>query len=184
MTEYILISIALAMDCFTVSIAAGIAARRILWHQMTHMTIAFGLFQGGMTLIGYHGMNLMRQWIEVIDHWIAFALLCYLGYKMISTLWTKESAQELQPDILKPTRIPTIAIATSIDAFAVGITLACVKSDIVPAAAIIALGSSLFTILGLALGITLGKHIKLPAEPIGGVVLICIGIKILIEHLG
>ena len=126
----------------------------------------------------------MRQWIEVIDHWIAFALLCYLGYKMISTLWTKESAQELQPDILKPTRIPTIAIATSIDAFAVGITLACVKGDIVPAAAIIALGSSLFTILGLALGITLGKHIKLPAEPIGGVVLICIGIKILIEHLG
>lgn len=184
MTEYVLISIALAMDCFSVSIATGIAARRVMWSHMTLMTLAFGVFQGGMTLIGYLGMNSMRHWIESVDHWIAFVLLSYLGFNMISTLWTEDDRQEFTPDILKMSHIPTMAVATSIDALAVGITFACVRSDIVTASLTIALGSSLFTVLGLCIGIMVGQRLKLPAEPIGGLVLIGIGIKILIEHLG
>lgn len=185
MLQYTLISIALAMDCFSVSIATGIAARRILWTQMTLMTLAFGIFQGGMTLIGYHGTLLFSHWITTIDHWIAFTLLLYLGTNMISTLWRKSDNDDDTDTcrLLQPRNIPILAIATSIDALAIGITLACVDSNIWQATPIIALGSSLFTILGLALGLLIGKHISIPAEPLGGIVLIGIGIKILIEHL-
>ena len=103
---------------------------------------------------------------------------------MISTLWTEDDRQEFTPDILKMSHIPTMAVATSIDALAVGITFACVRSDIVTSSLTIAMVSILFTVLGLCIVIMVGLRLNLPAEPIGGVVLIGIGIKILIEHLG
>ena len=162
MAEILLIAIALAIDCFTVSIAAGVTARRIIWKPMTLMTLAFGIFQGGMTAIGYFGMEMLARWIEKFDHWLAFILLCYLGFNMISTAWNKEESANM--DLLALRNIPTLAVATSIDALAVGISFAC-------------------TITGLGLGIKAGRHIPFPAEPLGGIVLIGIGVKILVEHL-
>ena len=178
------------MDCFSVSIAAGVTARRVILKPMLLMVLAFGAFQGGMTLAGYLGMAYFSSWIESIDHWIAFALLTYLGVNMIRTIWQKEKDEKL--DLLSARNIPTLAVATSIDALAVGISYACVGfgeiSSWCPwpallACLIIALGSSLFTVLGLSIGIIAGKRITFPVEPIGGLVLIAIGIKILVEHL-
>lgn len=199
MTEIILISIALAMDCFSVSIAAGVTARRMVIKPMLLMVLAFGIFQGGMTLIGYLCMRCFSGWIGSIDHWIAFFLLTYLGLNMILTLWRKESPLQLPQSgespvcrLLEIKNIPMLAVATSIDALAVGISFACVGFGQLsswctfPAAVactIIALTSSLFTIAGLSIGITAGKRITFPVEPIGGIVLIAIGLKILIEHL-
>lgn len=180
MVEILLIAIALAIDCFTVSIAAGVTARRIIWKPMIIMTLAFGIFQGGMTVIGYFGMDLLAHWIETFDHWLAFILLLYLGFNMISTIWNKEESTNM--DLLALHNIPTLAVATSIDALAVGISFACVGfqwSYVV----IIALISSLATIIGLGIGIKAGQRIPFPVEPLGGIVLIGIGVKILIEHL-
>ncbi len=180
MAEILLIAIALAIDCFTVSIAAGVTARRIIWKPMTLMTLAFGIFQGGMTAIGYFGMEMLARWIEKFDHWLAFILLCYLGFNMISTAWNKEESANM--DLLALRNIPTLAVATSIDALAVGISFSCIGFQwyyII----IIALVSSLATITGLGLGIKAGSHIPFPAEPLGGIVLIGIGVKILVEHL-
>ena len=123
MAEILLIAIALAIDCFTVSIAAGVTARRIIWKPMTLMTLAFGIFQGGMTAIGYFGMEMLARWIEKFDHWLAFILLCYLGFNMISTAWNKEESANM--DLLALRNIPTLAVATSIDALAVSHTFPC-----------------------------------------------------------
>lgn len=187
--EIILLSIALAMDCFTVSIAAGITARRVVRWPMTVMALSFGLFQGGMTLLGYVGMDQFRDQLESIDHWIAFSLLLYLGTRMI--LESRKEEEEKTLDLLSLRTIPTMAVATSIDALAVGISMSCsVDTESLSVwralwypVLMIGLGSLLFTILGLGIGIKVGRHINWPVEAVGGVVLIGIGVKILIEHL-
>lgn len=182
MIEYILIGIALAMDCFSVSIAAGIQARRTVLTPMLLMIVAFGVFQSGMTALGYYGMSIFSGWIETFDHWIAFALLTYLGYNMISTLWKTDEDEKM--NLLAVKNIPLMAVATSIDALAVGISFACISTEsILLATLTIGICSSIFTIAGLSLGIQAGKRIPFPVEPIGGAVLITIGVKILIEHL-
>jgi len=173
------------MDCFTVSIACGISTRRIIYVPMLSMCLAFGLFQGGMTLLGYLGISAFSDTLSPIDHWIAFILLSYLGIRMIIDGFRKE--EERTFNLLDPKVIVTMAIATSIDALAVGISIGCLYKEDVPllwkAAGIIAFSSFLFTIFGLALGITIGKKTKWPAEVFGGIILILIGIKVLIEHL-
>jgi len=183
--EIWLLAIALAMDCFTVSIAAGLSARKIILFPMITMILLFGLFQGGMTWIGYIGTSLFYQYFTSIDHWIAFALLSYLGGNMI---WgSLHPENEHGGEILCYRKLPTLAIATSIDALAVGISFACMESmtqnSILIPVIIIGVCSSLFTILGLGIGIVAGKKLNLNVELIGGIILISIGIKILIEHL-
>lgn len=179
--EIFFLGVALAMDCFTVSVAAGISARSLIMRPMARLTVCFGLFQGGMTLLGYFGTSFFSSWIESFDHWIAFALLMYLGINMIRSGFTDN--EEKQMDLLAGKNVVTLSIATSIDALAVGISLACVDSNIWFSAMVIAICSSLFTIVGLALGIMAGKKITFPVEPIGGIVLICIGIKVLMENI-
>ncbi len=188
--EIIILAIALAMDCFTVSIACGLAQKKVVRGPMTAMIFLFGIFQGGMTLAGWYGGSLFSNIVRPIDHWIAFALLAYLGGKMVYEAYRpKEDEKECsacKKGLLRTRNLITMAVATSIDALAVGVSfafLALSSMRLYTACLIIALASSLFTLLGLGIGIFAGKRIKFPVEALGGIILIGIGIKILIEHL-
>lgn len=188
--EIIILAIALAMDCFTVSIACGLAQKKVVRGPMTAMVFLFGIFQGGMTLAGWYGGSLFSNIVRPIDHWIAFALLAYLGGKMVYEAYRpKEDEEECsacKKGLLRTRNLITMAVATSIDALAVGVSfafLALSSMRLYTACLIIALASSLFTLLGLGIGIFAGKRIKFPVEALGGIILIGIGIKILIEHL-
>lgn len=188
--EIIILAIALAMDCFTVSIACGLAQKKVVRGPMIAMIFLFGIFQGGMTLAGWYGGSLFSNIVRPIDHWIAFALLAYLGGKMVYEAYRpKEDEEECsacKKGLLRTRNLITMAVATSIDALAVGVSfafLALSSMRLYTACLIIALASSLFTLLGLGIGIFAGKRIKFPVEALGGIILIGIGIKILIEHL-
>lgn len=187
--EVFVLAVALAMDCFTVSLACGLSQRKVVRSPMLMQIILFGVFQGGMTFAGWYGGLLFSSIVKPIDHWIAFALLSYLGGKMIyENLFSKESSSEHVDSkrTLRLRHIATMAIATSIDALAVGVSFAFLSIpvfQILSSSLIIALTSSIFTLAGLGIGIKVGEKVKFPVEVVGGIMLIGIGFKILIEHL-
>jgi len=178
--EIWLLGVALAMDCFSVSIAQGLAAKRIVWPLMTAMVLSFGIFQGGMTLLGYLGASVLSHHFLHIDY-LAVILLFYLGVKMI---WEGcREKGEKSTNTLNTLNITTLSIATSIDALAVGISFACLQDVTSPvvlkASGIIGLCSTLFSIAGLWLGIKTSQHINIKGEILGGIILICIGLKLI-----
>lgn len=184
--ELILLSIALAMDCFTVSITCGLIQRRLVTKTMLIAALMFGLFQGLMPLIGWAGISFFSDALERWDHWIAFGLLGFLGIRMIiGGLKSDEKQKPFDPTKFSTTI--TMAIATSIDALAVGLSLGCTGYDtlssILLPITIIAVGSFLFSAFGFVVGAYVGKKISFPVEILAGVILIVIGTKILIEHL-
>ena len=185
--EIWILAIGLAMDCFAVSIASGITLKRVLWRPMLTMAIAFGLFQALMPLIGWMFASTFSHLIESADHWIAFAILVFLGGRMAcESFKNDENKQPINPNNLKVTL--TMAVATSIDALAVGVSFAFLGineySTILPSIAIIGFVSLTLSLAGLLCGILCGCHAeKLKAEFWGGIILILIGTKILIEHL-
>lgn len=186
--EIWLIAVSLAMDCFAVSIASGILLKRIHLRPMLLMAFFFGLFQAIMPLLGWLIAATFSHLIEEVDHWIAFAILAFLGVRMIyESFKDEEERKEFDPTRMKV--IIAFAIATSIDALVIGITFALLGmkqiSDILPSIGIIGLVSFLFSMVGLLFGIAFGKGFarKLKAERWGGIILILIGIKILVEHL-
>ncbi|MCF0196227.1 MAG: manganese efflux pump [Bacteroidaceae bacterium] len=184
--EIWLIGLALAIDCFTVSIATGIATRRVLWRPMFFMSLMFGVFQGGMLLLGYVCTSALNHYIQDFDHWIAFVLLFWLGTQMIVSDIKGDSNDGAKT--LSALGILTMSVATSIDALAVGVSMACVGTvvqfGVLIPAFIVAFCSWALAIVGLGVGIQLGKHIRWHISTVGGIVLILIGIKILFEHLG
>lgn len=182
--EMWLLGVALAMDCFSVSIAQGLGAKRVIWAPMTALVLSFGIFQGGMTMLGYMGTSVLSQHFQHLDY-LAVILLFYLGVKMI---WEGcKGKEEKTANLLKPLNILTLSVATSIDALAVGISFACLQNAtiqmVVLAASIIGLCSTLFGITGLYIGIKASRHLDIRSEILGGIILICIGLKILFEHL-
>lgn len=186
--EIWLLAIGLAMDCFAVSVASGIILKRFQWRPMLTMAFAFGFSQALMPLFGWLGANSFRHLIENVDHWIAFAILLFLGGRMvIESFKEEECRQEFNPTSLKV--IFTMAIATSIDALAIGISFAFLGirecTAILSPIAIIGLVSFILTLVGIIFGIKChcGCARKLKAERWGGVILVIIGSKILIEHL-
>lgn len=180
------LALALAMDCFAVSIASGIIVKKHLGKMMIRMAFLFGLFQAAMPLIGWLGVSTFTSYLENIDHWIAFGLLAFLGGRMIRESFLPEEKK------IKPRKLKTqvvLAIATSIDALAVGISFACtgfsnIKMLVCPLL-IIGFVSFVMSIIGVLLGVKFGKPItkKLKPELLGGVILIFIGIKVLLSHL-
>lgn len=185
--EIILLAISLAMDCFSVSITAGIILKRVCWRTFVTMALCFGIFQGAMPVIGWFGASRFYHLIEKFDHWIAFGLLFFLGVRMIKESFDTDEEHAH----FNPTRLPvilTLGVATSIDALAVGISFAFVGmetwTDIASPAIIIGIVSFLFTIMGCLIGVYCGKRINLRAELWAGIILIGIGVKILMEHLG
>ena len=183
-----LLAIGLAMDCLAVSIASGIILKRIQWRPMLVMAFFFGLFQAIMPLLGWLGASTFSHLIESVDHWIAFAILAFLGGRMIKESFKEEDCcQRFNPASLKV--VITMAIATSIDALAIGVSFAFLGikscSSILYPVGIIGFVSFLMSLIGLIFGIRFGCGIarKLRAELWGGIILILIGTKILIEHL-
>ena len=183
--EIWLLAISLAMDCFTVSISSGIILRKKCWKTCLTMAFFFGLFQALMPLIGWFFANRFNYLIENFDHWVAFGLLAFLGFRMIKEGIGGEEKCSFDPHKLKV--ILTMAVATSIDALAVGISFAFVGFNtwvsILFPIFIIGLVSFILSIIGNLLGCYFGKRMNLKAEVLGGIILIGIGIKILIEHL-
>lgn len=185
--EVWLIGVALAIDCFTVSIAVGLQAHRPRIMRMGLMALSFGLFQGGMTWLGYQGRSFFSDSLEQIDHWVAFLLLAYTGIRMMREGLHPDDEPRVGSRMLNVRNILTLSVATSIDALAVGLSFACLPTASLPSmlhtTAVIGFCSTALSICGLGAGIIIGRKINWHAEVIGGIVLILIGIKILIEHL-
>jgi len=172
----------MAMDCFAVSIACGMALKKLTFRPVFNIAFFFGLFQAVMPLIGWLVGSTFQHLIENCDHWIAFGILLLLGGRMIwENYHGKPGKKKLNPYKLRIILI--LAVATSIDALAVGLSFAFLKYNLILSVLVIGLASLLFSLLGIFLGHRYHHHIKIPAELIGGLVLIGIGTKILLEHL-
>lgn len=185
--DIIFLALALAMDCFTVSIVSGVIIRKYILSVILRMAVLFGLFQAMMPFIGWLGTSYFSHYLESVDHWIAFGLLAFLGGKMIKDSFGSEEEAHFDPS--KLTNQLLFAVATSIDALAVGISFAClgyknIKQLTLPLI-VIGVCSFVMSILGNILGVMCGKSIvkRLKPEFIGGVILLLIGFRILYEHI-
>ena len=177
--ELMLLAVGLSMDALAVSICKGLAMDRVTLGRMVLVGLWFGGFQGLMPLLGW---LLGSRYITAIDHWIAFALLAILGINMLREARsgdTEEASASLGFRVMF-----AMAVATSIDALAVGITFAFLEVDILPAVCCIALTTFLLSSLGVKFGSLCGTRMQSKAEALGGVILILLGLKILLEHLG
>ena len=184
--ELFLLGVGLSMDAFAVSVCKGLGMRKLNKKQAVVIGLYFGGFQALMPLIGWLLGSQFQQYITSIDHWIAFILLAFIGGKM---LWEAFTEGEDESDSKDAEKIDLgeyliLAIATSIDALAVGISFAALSVDIVPAVSLIGVTTFIFSVAGVAIGHTFGARYEKPATIVGGVVLILIGLKILLEHLG
>ncbi len=180
----IIISVALAMDCFAVSVSKGICAKKFFFWLTFRMAFLFGLFQAIMPLIGFAAAKSFAKEMTTYDHWLAFGLLTLIGGKMVIEGFQNPNSECLKvSNPFKWASLLSLAFATSIDALATGIVIAPFPEMIWKAVAMIGFVSFLFTFLGMYIGIHFGKRFHLKVEAIGGFVLIGIGTKILIEHL-
>lgn len=184
--ELFLIGVGLSMDAFAVSICKGLGMSRLNMRQAAVISLFFGGFQALMPLIGWALGSQLTDFITPIDHWIAFGLLAFVGGKMLWDAFHEDDEDEgVQTDEkLDLKELLMLAIATSIDALAVGITFAFLQVAIVPSIAIIGLTTFVISFAGVAVGHFFGARFEKPATIVGGVVLILIGVKILLEHLG
>ena len=181
--EIILIAVSLAMDAFAVSICKGLSMKKMDWKKAIIIGLYFGIFQGGMPLIGYLLGVGFEESIKFIDHWIAFGLLAFIGGNMIKEALSKNDEDEVDDSVDFKTMI-VLAIATSIDALAVGVTFAFLNVNILLAVALIGIITFVISCIGVKLGNVFGDKYEKKAELAGGVVLVLIGLKILLEHLG
>jgi putative Mn2+ efflux pump MntP len=177
----IIIAFALAMDAFAVSIVSGAAYRKLNVKHALRMALFFGTFQAFMPLIGSLAGLTIRDHIAEYDHWVAFGLLAAVGGKMIYESFKIAPKKKFNPDDIFVLLL--LSIATSIDALAVGITLSFLKVSIAMAVVIIGLITFILSYLGVYIGKKAGHFFESRIEAIGGIVLIALGIKILIEHL-
>lgn len=187
LVEFLLLGVGLAMDAFAVSICKGLAMRKVNKKQAFIIALFFGGFQAIMPIVGWFLCKGFQNYIEAFDHWIAFALLAFIGMKMIiETLSEKEEdvvVEKMDPP-LDMKEMLMLAIATSIDALAVGISLAALDRPIVESATIIGVVTFIISIVGVYIGNFFGNRYKKRAELAGGIILVLIGVKILCEHMG
>ena len=179
--ELIILSIGLAMDAFAVAVCKGLSMPKMSWKKGLIIGGYFGIFQALMPLIGYMlGVNFQEN-IQSVDHWIAFILLCIIGLNMLKEAVSKET--EKSNDSIKFKDMLILAIATSIDALAVGITFAFLKANILLAVILIGVITFIISVSGVKIGNIFGDKYEKKAELAGGIILILLGIKILLEHL-
>lgn len=176
----LLTSLALAMDEFAISVCKGLSLKQMKWKYAVIAGLYFGLFQGGMALLGYFLGAQFKNLIEAIDHYIAFGLLAIIGINMIRESFNKE--KELNDRFDFKTMVP-LAIATSIDALAVGVSYAFINEDVWLSIICITVIAFIFGFFGVHIGNKFGSKYGSKAELIGGIVLIIVGTIILIEHL-
>lgn len=208
--ELFLISVGLAADAFAVAMCRGLEAKRFTWKNGLLTGLFFGFFQAAMPVIGYYLATLFADEISAFDHWIAFGLLTFLGAKMIyegikeerrkrrekapkaadNGSSTESSESEAQENAARSERVPfrmrelvVMSFATSIDALIVGVTFAFLDTDIWTSVSLIGAVTFALSLFGVFLGSKIGKKLGGKAEIVGGVILIAIGLKILLEHL-
>jgi len=180
--EIILIAIGLSMDAFAVSITLGLSVYKPRVKEIITPGVFFGFFQALMPIIGYFAGKYFADKIQIFDHWIAFTLLGIIGGKMIIESFSKKE-EETSENYFQFIKMLVLAIATSIDALAIGVTFAFFKINIFKAALIIGLITFFISMAGVKIGNIFGTKFKSKAEFIGGAALVLLGIKILIEHL-
>lgn len=179
--EIFILAVGLSMDAFAVSICKGLSVKTLRPKHALTAGLYFGGFQAGMPLVGYLLGKQFEALITGIDHWIAFALLGIIGANMIRESFSEPD--ELNDSFNPKTMLP-LAVATSIDALAVGVTLACLNVSILPAISLIGATTFVLSAIGIKIGNVFGAKFKSKAEFVGGAVLILMGTKILLEHLG
>jgi putative Mn2+ efflux pump MntP len=178
------IAVALAMDCFAVTLGMACGSRGLTLKQAVRMAAYFGGFQFVMPVIGWFAGDRLLRIIEHFDHWVAFGLLALIGGRMIwESFEMSEEDKACRPDQTQGKRLLILALATSIDALAVGLSLGVVRTGILFPAAIIGGTSFVLTVAGAKLGPVVGRLVGKRAELAGGLILIGIGVKILVEHL-
>lgn len=180
--EIILIAIGLAMDAFAVSVCKGLSMKKMSWKNAIIIGAYFGIFQAVMPVIGYFLGSTFESLVTQIDHWIAFILLSCIGGNMLKEAFSKDK-EECDDSIDFKTMI-VLAIATSIDALAIGITFAFLKVNLLFSVITIGLITFILSIIGVKIGNKFGDKYEKKAEVAGGIILILMGIKILLEHLG
>ena len=175
-------AVGLSMDAFAVAICKGLAMKKLSWKKALIIGLWFGGFQALMPTIGYLLGTRFESYVTAIDHWIAFVLLALIGANMVKESFSKE--EESSNDAVDFKTMFLLDIATSIDALAVGVTYAFLQVRIVPAVSFIGVITFTLSIVGVKIGNVFGLKYKSKAELTGGIILIVMGIKILLEHLG
>lgn len=179
--ELLTIAIGLSMDAFAVSISKGLSLKRMSYKHAVIVGLYFGIFQALMPVIGYFLGTQFKESITTLDHWIAFFLLSVIGLNMIRE--SRDESEEVD-DSFNLKSMVILSVATSIDALAVGVTFAFLQVHIFSAVTIIGITTFLFSFVGVKIGNVFGTKFKAKAELAGGIILIGMGIKILLEHLG
>lgn len=179
--EIFFIGIGLAMDAFAVSVCKGLSMKKINWNKAIIIALYFGIFQALMPIIGYLLGSTFETLVKSIDHWISFILLVLIGGNMIREALEKEK-NTIDDSINFKTMI-ILAIATSIDALTIGITFAFLKTNIFLASLLIGLITFIMSLVGVTIGNKFGDKYDKIAEITGGIILILLGLKILLEHL-
>ncbi|MFZ2098500.1 MAG: manganese efflux pump MntP family protein [Anaerolineales bacterium] len=178
-----LIAIGLAMDCFAVSLGVGTARTAVGFHSTFRLFFHFGLFQGGMTLLGWLAGKTVVTYIASVDHWVAFLLLVFVGGRMLRGGLRKEGEHPAIPNPSRGLTLVVLSVATSIDALAVGLSLALLSLNVFWTALLIGGVSALLSLLGLLLGNQLGSRFGKSMQILGGIILIGIGLRVLLTHL-
>ena len=179
--ELFVIAVGLSMDAFAVSICKGLAMKKMNWKNAGLAGLYFGGFQMFMPLVGYLLGTGFRDKITSIDHWIAFVLLAFIGINMIKEAFSDEEEADSSFDVKT---MLILAVATSIDALAVGVTFAFLNVQILPAVSLIGVTTFVLSAVGVRVGNVFGSRYKSKAELVGGIILVLMGVKILLEHLG
>lgn len=182
--ELLLLSVGLAMDAFSVAVCQGLSMKKMSVRSGLIIALFFGVFQGGMPLIGYFLGNSFAGYINSVSHWIAFILLGIIGGKMIWEAYHEEEHGEKEEYKLALGALTVLAVATSIDALAVGIVFAAANVNLILSVIMIAAVTFAISFAGVVIGHKFGSRFEKKAEIAGGVVLILIGVKMLMDGLG
>lgn len=180
--ELVVIAIGLSMDAFAVAMCKGLSLKKVSFRNMLTVGLYFGIFQAAMPLLGYLLGAAFADGMMAIDHWITFVLLGLIGANMIKESFSHDGEEAEEAPTLRPKEMLPLAVATSIDALAVGVTFAFMEVSIVPAVSLIGVITLVLSMIGVRLGNLFGVRFKSKAELAGGVVLVLMGLKILLEH--
>lgn len=177
------LAVGLGMDAFAVAIVAGSLSDKLRFRPLFRLSFHFGLFQFMMPVIGWYFGRQVDQYVLSVDHWVAFGLLAVIGGRMVYNSLTEGSEAQIARDPTRKWSLVALSIATSIDALAVGLGMAFLRVDIWTPSVVIGIVAAAMTALGMALGRQLGSRFGRRMELLGGLILIAIGVKIVIEHL-
>ena len=184
MIEILLISVSVAMDAFAVSIGKGLTVTRVRPVDVIKTALWFGGFQALFPLLGFFAANTFSKYVTAVDHWIIFALLAFIGGNMIREAFGEEEENSRETAQFDWRHMLPLAVACSIDAFAVGVSFAFMQVNIWFAVIVIGVVTGAFSAAGLYIGRVFGARWQKPAQIAGGAVLVLIGLKVLLEHLG